>query len=111
MVGSLEEISYELGGAMGVAIMGSVLSAIYSAQMLATANAMNLPSAADSLDEVRYLVSTLPAESGQHLLQPALEAFDQAFTTVSWSAVGIMLVALLMVWVLVLRAEQQCPAP
>lgn len=111
MVGSLEEISYELGGAMGVAIMGSVLSAIYSAQMLATANAMNLPSAADSLDEVRYLVSTLPAESGQHLLQPALEAFDQAFTTVSWSAVGIMLAALLMVWVLVLRAERQCPAP
>lgn len=110
MVGSLEEISYELGGAMGVAIMGSVLSAIYSAQMFTTANSLSLPSAADSLDEVRYLVSTLPAETGQRLLQPALAAFDKAFTAVSWSAVGLMLVALVMVLVLVLRAEKQRPA-
>ncbi|MGG4606341.1 MFS transporter [Paenalcaligenes sp. Me131] len=110
MVGSLEEISYELGGAMGVAVMGSVMSAVYSAYMLATANSMNLPSAVDSLDEVRYLVGSMPAESAQPLLHAALQAFDNAFNVVSWSAVGIMAAALLMVWGLVRQSEKKHPA-
>lgn len=111
MVGSLEEISYELGGAMGVAVMGSVLSAIYSAYMIATAQSMQLPSAADSLDEVRYLVSSMPTEAGNQLLSAGFAAFERAFTAVTWSAVGVLLAALLMAAVLVWRSEQQRPAP
>src|SRR5690606_31090111 len=50
MAASIEEVSYELGGALGIAVLGSVMSAVYSATFLASAGLQAPGLAQDSLD-------------------------------------------------------------
>lgn len=90
MAASIEEVSYELGGALGIAILGSVMSAVYSAAF-ATPAEMDAPALArDSLDGALIVAETLPDALATSLVSLAQNAFDSAFVTVM-----IMVVALL----------------
>lgn len=93
MAASIEEVSYELGGALGVALMGSLLSAVYTAT-LALPDTLAVPlQALDSLDEALLIAETLPAESAALLTKLAQSAFDQAFVAVMFSAAALLALA------------------
>jgi len=90
MAASIEEVSYELGGAMGVTFLGSLMSVLYTISLpesLAVA-----PQAYDSLDEALLVAQSLDASAAHQLMVLARSAFDQAFKAVL-TAAGLLLVA------------------
>jgi len=83
MAASIEEVSYELGGAIGVTLMGSILSASYTASMLLPEGlSMQAVIALDSLDEALLVAESLPGDAAAALIAAARRAFDQGFTMV-----------------------------
>lgn len=91
MAASIEEVSYELGGAMGIALLGSLLAGIYSATLGAMAGATD-PLAVDSLDGALMVAATLPGPDAARLVVVATAAFDRAAGAVALAA-GLMLLA------------------
>jgi DHA2 family multidrug resistance protein-like MFS transporter len=90
MAASIEEVSYELGGAIGVALMGSLLSMVYTATLVLP-DTLDIPlRALDSLDEALIIAETLPAEVSTLLISLAQAAFDQAFIVVMVSAAVLL---------------------
>jgi MFS transporter, DHA2 family, multidrug resistance protein len=81
-VASIEEVSYELGGAMGVALLGSLMSTIYSIS-LTLPDSMNAPVMVyDSLDEALIYAKGLAPDVASALVGFARDAFESAFTSV-----------------------------
>lgn len=100
MAASIEEVSYELGGALGIAVLGSLMTAVYSAT-LNTADTVTVPELArDSLDGALIAAESLPEALAVPLVSLAQGAFDSAFVTVmivvaallGTTAVGIALI-------------------
>lgn len=94
MAGALEGISYELGGTLGVAVMGSVIASVYTRTFDPPIDAGLPPSAWDSLDQT--LIAT--ANLRETLVQPVVDAGRAAFSNgVSISLLGgtVLIVALL----------------
>ncbi|WP_347140230.1 MFS transporter [Paracoccus sp. SSK6] len=90
MAASVEEVSYELGGALGIAILGSLMAGVYSASFAAAGGFG--ADAADSLDGALALAATLPAPQADRLLALATGAFDRATWAVALAA-GLALLA------------------
>lgn len=90
MAASIEEVSYELGGALGIAVLGSVMSAVYSATFLASAGLQAPGLAQDSLDGALITAETLPATLAAPLVSLAQSAFDSAFVTVTIIVVALL---------------------
>ncbi|WOI58289.1 MFS transporter [Palleronia sp. LCG004] len=96
MAASIEEVSFELGAALGIAILGSVMTALYT-------RAMTVPTGldatvADSLDEALMAAETLSDTAAMHLTTLARGAFDDAFVGVIALASIIVLGAALGIW-------------
>ncbi|SNR25453.1 MFS transporter [Paracoccus sediminis] len=109
MAASIEEVSYELGGAFGIAILGSLMAGIYSAAFLAAGRGFEA-GAADSLDGALLLAPTLPPDQARRLLEIANGAFDQATGAVALAAAVALLGAAL--WVgRINRADRGRPQP
>ncbi|MCQ4296459.1 MFS transporter [Pseudomonas stutzeri] len=90
MAASIEEVSYELGGALGIAILGSVMSAVYTAAFVAPA-AMAAPALArDSLDGALIAAEALPEAIAAPLISLAQGAFDNAFVAVMIIVVSLL---------------------
>lgn len=90
MAASFEEVSFELGGAIGVAILGSMLTASYTSNLV-------LPEGVDVSQEAREsLASTLRAgesttsETAQAIEVLAKQAFNQSFETILLITAGIL---------------------
>ncbi|PRD40545.1 MFS transporter [Phyllobacterium phragmitis] len=92
MVASIEEVSYELGGAFGIAILGSLLSAVYSTSFQVPVGAAMPETARDSIDGALLAAETLPEDLASALVNQAQGAFDSAFMVVLTVAV-VMLIA------------------
>lgn len=93
MAASIEEVSYELGGVLGIALLGSVLSWSYTAA-LAIPHGLAVPaSAGDGIDAALLAAETLPAQIASELVALAHTAFDQAFFAVMAVAVAIVVAA------------------
>ena len=71
---AISETSSELGGALGIALLGSVVAAAYRGAMAGAA-----PEARDTLGGAVALAGQLPAEVGTALLESARAAYVQAF--------------------------------
>ncbi|WP_341669307.1 MFS transporter [Alcaligenes sp. SDU_A2] len=98
MAASIEEMSYELGGALGVTLMGSLLSAVYSATLILPSNS-NVPSSVrDSLDEALMAAEGLSREHAAQLGELARNAFDGGFVAVLTACTSLLLLAALAVW-------------
>jgi DHA2 family multidrug resistance protein-like MFS transporter len=98
MAASVEEVSYELGGALGVTVMGSLLSAVYT-RTLALPDASLLPlQVRDGLDEALRAAESLPSPAAHALTQAAGAAFDQGFAAVLLLATGLLLATAWAVW-------------
>ncbi|RYJ61314.1 MFS transporter [Pseudomonas songnenensis] len=90
MAASIEEVSYELGGALGIAILGSLMSAVYTAAIV-TPKAMALPDLArDSLDGALIAAESLPDAIAAPLISLAHGAFDNAFVAVMIAVVALL---------------------
>ena len=96
----ISETGAELGGALGIAILGSVGVAVYRGQLADTLPA-GIPSQAaavarDTLGGAVGVAARLPGDAGQALLDAAREAFVQGMRlSVTLSAVGAVGIAVL----------------
>ncbi|WP_341891092.1 MFS transporter [Variovorax sp. YR752] len=93
MAASIEEVSYELGGVLGIALLGSVLSSSYTAALVIPEGLAVPTSASDSIDAALLTAETLPAPVASQLVALAHTAFDQAFFSVMTVAVLIVVAA------------------
>lgn len=82
MAASIEEVSFEIGGAFGVATLGSMASFMYTASLTTPAGLVIPPEAHDSLDEALLAAETLPAQAGLKLIEIAKAAYDDSFIAV-----------------------------
>lgn len=98
MAASIEEVSYELGGAIGVTLMGSLLSAVYAASFSAPIG-LAPPDAADGIDEALGAAQGLSGDAAMQLVASAHAAFGHAFNAVMGTTAGLlMLTALVVLW-------------
>jgi DHA2 family multidrug resistance protein-like MFS transporter len=99
MAAALSETSTEFGGALGIAILGSLVTAVYRSVMAST-TPMGVPSAAaeaarDTLGAATAIATSLPERTGAALLAAAREAFtDAVVLTATVSAVLVIAAAL-----------------
>jgi len=98
MAASIEEVSYELGGAIGVTLMGSILSVVYDAVLEPPAGLPADNLVRDSLDEALRTAESMSAESAHHLLSLAKAAFDQGYVAVMGSCAILLLLTAGIVW-------------
>lgn len=92
MAASVEEVSYELGGALGIALLGSLMSGVYTATYLAAGDAAPTL-AADSLDQARLLAETLPVEEARRIISTGIAAFDRSMLVVMAATTAVLAVA------------------
>jgi DHA2 family multidrug resistance protein-like MFS transporter len=109
----ISETGAELGGALGIAIMGSVGVAVYRGELADRLPAAVPPEAAeaarDTLGSAAEVAAQLPAELGAAVLAAAREAFVVGMQLSSAIAAGIGVV--LSVLALVVLRNQRPPAP
>ncbi|MDQ2639048.1 MAG: MFS transporter [Pseudomonadota bacterium] len=96
MAASIEEVGFELGGSLGVALFGSLMTIAYAAALMPPETAPALPSIVrDSLDEALRLADSISAADATQLRSAAREAFTVALRTVLlgigllWMVTGI----------------------
>jgi MFS transporter, DHA2 family, multidrug resistance protein len=94
---AISETGSELGGALGIAILGSLGTAVYRAGM-AEAMPGGVPAAAmeaarGTLGAAAKVAGDLPAHQAAALLSAAREAFAQAFEATALVCAGLALVA------------------
>lgn len=99
MAASIEEVSFELGGAVGVTLAGSLLSAIYaySAGVVIPPWLTRNPATFDSLDDALVVAETLSPEGAAMLRAFARSAFDAGFVAVLAVSAALLLIAALLV--------------
>lgn len=75
---TIEEVSYELGAALGVSILGSLMAAVYSSAFNPPFG-IHIPSVArDSIDGAISVAGALLNDVASSLLLAAYNAFDGA---------------------------------
>ncbi|QNQ52398.1 MFS transporter [Serratia liquefaciens] len=90
MAASIEDVSYELGGVLGITLLGGLMTAIYS-HSLALPDSLPVSDIAyDSIDEALRLAANLAADQAEQLKQLARLAFDRAFIVVLIAAATLM---------------------
>ena len=94
MAASIEEVSYELGGVMGVTIFGSILTAAYSASLVLPQEFASLGQVYDSLDAAILASERLTPEAAGTLVELARKSFGKGFIAVL-SLAGLMMTAML----------------
>ncbi len=99
MAASIEEVSYELGNALGVTIFGTVLSVFYTASLILPENTSAPAIARDSLDEALLAAQTMPPAAAQKLTSLASSAFENAYVAVVVSTALLLLVATIATYV------------
>lgn len=92
MAASIEEISFELGSAFGIAILGSVMTAAYTRFITIPANFSVPANVRDSLDQALLTAGTLDARSASLLVKIGRSAFNKSFEAVLAIAVTMLVV-------------------
>ncbi|MEN5249267.1 MFS transporter [Brucella pseudintermedia] len=82
MAASVEEVSFELGNALGVTIFGSILSAFYTASLVLPAGSGIPPVVRDSLDEALLAAQSMASADASALTALASQAFENAYVAV-----------------------------
>lgn len=108
---SIEETAYELGGGLGVALLGSILAAVYTDALgVVPGVGSSAQSAADeSLGRAVEVAGGLPAAAGDALVAAARDAFLSGLHVVLIVSIGLLAVSALLA-ALVLRGRST-PAP
>ncbi|HBN9819320.1 MFS transporter [Pseudomonas aeruginosa] len=89
MAAAIEDVSYELGGVIGVTLLGSLMSFVYG--MSLRLPSVELPARVrDSLDDALLVAEGLAPEVASRLVELARQAFDQAFVAVLLAAAALL---------------------
>ncbi|MFH8476674.1 MFS transporter [Streptomyces sp. NPDC018000] len=112
-VSGLSQTATEFGGAFGIAILGSIGTAVYRNDVAGRVPA-GLPqgavnSAKDTLGGALEASRHLPARTGGELLAVTREAFAHGLRAASWTAVGLLLLMALVSLVLLRHARGASP--
>ncbi|WP_046471774.1 MFS transporter [Allosalinactinospora lopnorensis] len=104
---AISETAYELGGALGVALLGSVLTASYRFRLdeVDGVPEASMDTARDTLGGAVTTASSLPAETGDALVRAAHTAFTDAMHLTSALAGVIIVAAAVHAGVLLRRAR------
>ena len=81
MAASVEEVAFELGGAIGITVMGSLLAGVYSATLVLPTGAALPPAVREGIDQALVVAGTLPADVAGLLTGSVHRAFDGAYLT------------------------------
>ncbi|MGE2715485.1 MFS transporter [Mycolicibacterium litorale] len=98
---AVSETAYELGMALGIAVIGSIVTGVYRSLTVPA----NLPAdvaaqARDSLAAATDVAAGLPADQGAVLLDAAREAFSSGLAIASGVGAALMLTSAVTVWLL-----------
>lgn len=88
---SVEEVAYELGSAIGVAVLGGILAGMYTSGYIAPMGIGEIATARDSYDGALLLAGQLDPESGLRVLRAAEQAFDAAFSFAMFVGAGLLM--------------------
>ncbi|MCP1133736.1 MFS transporter [Paenibacillus polysaccharolyticus] len=100
MAASMESVGYEVGGATGIAIIGSLSGLVYTLTMKIPTGLTVPVNVKDSLDEALIVAEGLPGTDSETLKQAARFAFDQSFFAVIVALIVLLVVASLsMLWI------------
>lgn len=95
MAGSLEGISYELGGTLGVAVMGSIIASFYTRTFNPPDN-IQLPSVAwDSLDQTILVATKLLSAQAEQVISAGKIAFSAGVITTLHAVVALTMILLI----------------
>jgi len=100
--GAVSETAYELGTALGIALVGSVLAAVYRSGLVLPAGVTG-PAAADASDSLGGAVqtaSTLPPATGDALRHSARQAFTSGMNLAALLSGALLIGAAVLVWML-----------
>ena len=105
----MNETSFELGGAIGIALIGSASIAMYRREMAESLPA-GLPAhqasiAGDTLSGALMIGQRLPGELGQQLIDGARDAYVQGLQTAS--LIGLLIVAMTALMFAILIRQNQ----
>ncbi len=90
---SIEEVAYELGSLIGIAALGSLMVAVYSASFTLPAE-MGIPALArNSIDEALIVAEGIKGEVALSLIQAAKQAFNHSFLSVLIAAGTLLLLS------------------
>jgi MFS transporter, DHA2 family, multidrug resistance protein len=111
---ALSETSTELGGALGIAIMGSLVTAVYRSLMTSTVP-MDVPSAAaetarDTLAGAAAVAASLPGPTSAALLEAARAAFTEAVVLTAAVSAALVIVAAIVTAVVLRNAGSHAPS-
>ena len=96
---AVSETAYELGMALGIATLGSVLTAVYRTVSVPPSLPAEIAAQArDSLPSAIHAAQSLPAEQAERLLDPAREAFTHGLAVASGVGAALLLSAAVAVW-------------
>ncbi|MER7668950.1 MFS transporter [Kitasatospora sp. NPDC096128] len=103
----------QVGGSLGVAVLGAVLSTVYRDGMTGPLHQLpqavqekagaNLDKAGESLESTRAFIDHVPGGLADGLIGPANDAFIHAMHVVAALSVGISLIGALVAWFLLPR--------
>jgi DHA2 family multidrug resistance protein-like MFS transporter len=100
MAASIEEVGFELGGALGVAVFGSIMTFTYASTLLLPESLSQLPAVIhDSFDEALRVADTLSPDDATNLRAAGAQAFTNALRAVLlgigllWMATGLGIMA------------------
>lgn len=82
MVAAIEDVAWELGGVLGVTLLGGMMTAVYSATLVLPAGLVSGNAAYDSLDEALRLAADLGPAQATQLTELAQGAFENAWFVV-----------------------------
>ncbi|MDG4863276.1 MFS transporter [Streptomyces sp. T-3] len=103
---AVSETAYELGAALGIALLGSVVTGIYRGFTVPTGVDEGTASAArDSLGGAVEASKELPQEQGSALLSAAQDAFTSGFETAAGVAAAVLFATAITAWFL-LRGQK-----
>lgn len=100
---AIEETAYELGGGIGVAVLGGIGAAIFTSRLgdVPGLSPADQEAASHSVTEAVSVAERLPAELGDRLLTAGFDAFLAGFHTVLLIAIGLTALSALVAAVLV----------
>ena len=98
MAASLEEVAIELGGAIGITVLGSILAGVYSARLVLPTGAALPPAVRDGIDQALAVAGTLPADAARLLTLSVHQAFDSSYLTALAVNAALLTVVAVMAW-------------
>lgn len=90
MVAAIEDVSWEMGGVLGVTLLGGLMTAVYSSSLVLPDGLVSGKAAYDSLDEALHLARNMSEQGAEQLTSLARAAFGQAYLTVVISAAALV---------------------